>query len=51
MTAALTQVAAHCRRPISYFGIMSLVYYDAATGKVYTMNAEWNTVLRRDRAA
>ena len=44
MTAALTQVALTAGAPISYFGIMSLVYYDAATGKVYTMNAEWNTV-------
>ena len=24
---------------------MSLVYYDASTDTVYTMNAEWNTVL------
>jgi gamma-glutamyltranspeptidase/glutathione hydrolase len=44
MTAAITQVAATAGAPISYFGIMSLVYYDAKTKKVYTMNAEWNTV-------
>jgi gamma-glutamyltranspeptidase/glutathione hydrolase len=44
MTAALTQVALTAGAPISYFGIMSLVYYDAASGKVYTMNAEWNTL-------
>jgi gamma-glutamyltranspeptidase/glutathione hydrolase len=44
MTTALTQVALTGGAPISYFGIMSLVYYDAASGKVYTMNAEWNTV-------
>lgn len=44
MTAAVTQVAVTAGAPISYFGIMSLVYYDAASGKVYTMNAEWNTV-------
>ena len=45
MTAAVTQVAATAGAPISYFGILSLVYYDAKSGKVYTMNAEWNTVL------
>ena len=45
LTAALTQVALTAGAPISYFGILSLVYYDAATGQVHTMNAEWNTVL------
>ena len=45
LTAALSQVALTAGAPISYFGIMSLVYYDAETGEVHTMNAEWNTVL------
>lgn len=44
MTAAVTQVTVTAGAPISYFGILSLVYYDAKSGKVYTMNAEWNTV-------
>ncbi len=44
LTAAVTQVAVTAGAPISYFGILSLVYYDAASGRVYTMNAEWNTV-------
>jgi gamma-glutamyltranspeptidase/glutathione hydrolase len=44
MTAAVTQVAATAGAPVSYFGILSLVYYDAKSGQVYTMNAEWNTV-------
>lgn len=44
MTAALTQVALTIGAPISYFGIMSLVYFDAKTGQTHTMNAEWNTV-------
>ncbi|ALH79175.1 gamma-glutamyltransferase [Sphingopyxis macrogoltabida] len=44
MTTALTQVALTMGAPISYFGIMSLVYYEAKSGKTYTMNAEWNTV-------
>ncbi len=48
MTTALTQVALTAGAPISYFGIMSLVYYDATTGEVHTMNAEWNTVLGED---
>ncbi len=44
MTAALTQVSLTAGAPVSYFGILSLVYYDAKTGKVHSMNAEWNTV-------
>lgn len=44
LTAANMQVALTAGAPISYFGIMSLVYYDAKSGKVHTMNAEWNTV-------
>lgn len=51
MTTALTQVALTAGAPISYFGIMSLVYYDASSGKVYTMNAEWNTVRDETEAA
>ncbi|HEY3813591.1 MAG TPA: gamma-glutamyltransferase [Caulobacteraceae bacterium] len=45
MTTAMTQVALTAGAPISYFGIMSLVYFDAKTATVHTMNAEWNTVL------
>ncbi|MFV3074357.1 gamma-glutamyltransferase [Niveispirillum fermenti] len=44
MTAALAQVVLAVGAPISFFGIMSLVYHEAKTGKTYTMNAEWNTV-------
>ncbi len=44
LTAAVTQVTVTAGAPISYFGILSLVYYEASSGKVYTMNAEWNTV-------
>lgn len=44
MTGALAQVALTMGAPISYFGIMSLVYHEAKSGKTYTMNAEWNTV-------
>ncbi len=45
LTTALTQVALTAGAPISYFGIMSLVYYDAKTGKTSTMSAGWNTIL------
>ncbi|MEM1248542.1 MAG: gamma-glutamyltransferase [Acidobacteriota bacterium] len=48
LTAALSQVALTAGAPISYFGILSLVYYDAQSGEVHTMNAEWNTVLGED---
>lgn len=44
MTSAMAQIALTAGSPISYFGMMSLVYYDAASDQVYTMNAEWNTV-------
>jgi gamma-glutamyltranspeptidase / glutathione hydrolase len=44
LTTALTQVALTAGAPISYFGIMSLVYYDAKTGQISTMNAGWNTI-------
>jgi gamma-glutamyltranspeptidase / glutathione hydrolase len=43
-TAAVTQVAVTAGAPISFFGILSLAYYDAESGQVYTMNAEWNTL-------
>ncbi len=48
LTAALTQVAAAAGSSVSYFGILSLVYYDAENQKVTTLNAEWNTVLGED---
>lgn len=45
LTTAMMQVALTAGAPISYFGILSLVYYDAKSRKVHCMNAEWNTVL------
>ncbi len=33
---------------VSHAGFMSLVYYEARTGKVHTMNAGWNTVLEEN---
>ena len=44
LTAAMTQVALTAGAPVSYFGILSLVYYDAESDRVVSLNAEWNTV-------
>jgi gamma-glutamyltranspeptidase/glutathione hydrolase len=44
-TVALTQVATAFGSYVSYAGIMELVYYDAKSGKVYSMNAGWNSYL------
>ena len=43
MVTALSQVALHAGSVVSYAGIMSVLYYDAATGRVHTMNALYNT--------
>ena len=44
LTTALAQVALTAGAAISYAGILTAVYYDAASGKVYTLNASYNTV-------
>lgn len=44
LTTAMAQVALGGGAVISYFGIMTMVHYDAATGEIVTMNANWNTV-------
>ncbi|WP_077034861.1 gamma-glutamyltransferase [Pelomonas sp. KK5] len=44
MSTAMMQIVLTAGAPISFFGIQSLVYYEAKTGKVHCMNAEWNTV-------
>lgn len=43
MVTALSQVALHAGSVVSYAGIMSVLYFDAATGRVYAMNALYNT--------
>ena len=48
LTTALMQVALSAGAATSYFGVMDLVYYEAATGRVYTMDAGWNAVLGED---
>lgn len=44
LTTAITQVATTAGAPVSYFGIMSLVYYDAKSGRIATMWAGWRTL-------
>ena len=48
MTTALTQVALGAGAVISYFGIMTMVHYDAAAGEIVSLNAGWNAVLGED---
>jgi gamma-glutamyltranspeptidase / glutathione hydrolase len=42
-TVALTQITTQLGSVVSYAGIMALVYYDVKTGKVYSMDAEYNS--------
>lgn len=44
LTSALTQVALNAGAVISYFGIMTMVHYDAASGEIVSMDATWNSV-------
>lgn len=44
MTTALTQIALNAGSVVSYFGIINMVHYDAATGQIVSMDATWNTV-------
>jgi gamma-glutamyltranspeptidase / glutathione hydrolase len=44
LTAAMMQIVLTGGAPVSFFGIQSLVYFEAKTRRVHCMNAEWNTV-------
>ncbi len=44
-TVAVTQITTALGSYVSYAGILQLVYYDAKSGKVFTMNAGWNSYL------
>ena len=44
-TVALTQITAALGSYVSYAGILELVYYDAKSGKVSSLNAGWNSYL------
>src|SRR5262249_7878166 len=45
LATALTQIVLTAGSLISYAGILTMVYYDAASKKVYSLNAGYNTVL------
>lgn len=45
LTTAMTQVTLNAGSVTSFFGIMNMVHYDAATGEIVSMDATWNTVL------
>ncbi len=42
-TVALTQITTQLGSVVSYAGIMTLVYYDVKTGKVYSLDAGYNS--------
>jgi gamma-glutamyltranspeptidase/glutathione hydrolase len=44
-TVALTQITTALGSYVSYAGVLELVYYDAKTGKVSSLNAGWNSYL------
>lgn len=48
LTHALANVVLLAGCCVSHAGFMNLVYREAATGEVHTMNAGWNTVRRED---
>src|SRR5262245_51969858 len=45
LSTSLAQIALDAGAPTSYAGILTMVYYDAASKKVYSLNAGYNTVL------
>ncbi len=45
IATALTQVTTNLGSIISYAGVLQLVYYDAKTGHVSTLDAGWNSYL------
>jgi Gamma-glutamyltranspeptidase len=45
LATSLAQIALDAGAPTSYAGVLTMVYYDAASKKVYSLNAGYNTVL------
>jgi gamma-glutamyltranspeptidase/glutathione hydrolase len=43
LTTVLAQVALNAGAAVSYAGILTAVYYDAGSSRVYSLNASWNT--------
>lgn len=48
LTTSLAQIAFSKGAWVSYAGVMTMVYYEASTGKVHNLNAAFNTVLAED---
>ena len=48
LATAMAQVTMAAGNWVSFAGIMTLVYYDAETSRVYNMNASYNTVFGED---
>ena len=48
MTTALTQICLATGSWVSYAGFMTMVYYDAQTGRVHSMNTAYNTIREED---
>ena len=44
MTAALTQTTLNAGSVVSFFGVITMVHYDAANSEIVSMDAAWNTV-------
>lgn len=44
LSTSLSEIALAAGSWVSYAGLMNLVYYEAKTGKVYDMNASFNTI-------
>ncbi len=47
-TVALTQIATELGSYVSYAGVLQLVYFDASSGKVYSLGAGWNSYRREN---
>src|SRR5262245_59745647 len=45
LATSLAQIALEAGASISYAGVLMMVYYDAASKKVYSLNAGYNTVM------
>lgn len=48
LTTALTQIVLGGGAVISFFGILHMMHFDAASGDTSSLNASWNTVLGED---
>jgi gamma-glutamyltranspeptidase / glutathione hydrolase len=48
LTGAMTQIVMNAGASVSYAGVLELVYYDAESGQVYSLDAGFNTVRAED---